>query len=411
MLAIQTDNIRSVLATTSEGRRLYNTHIVGDGQTQQNVLSELDECSRRYLSIAAAWSRAANKLSLREWTRSDTKGILLGNSIRNFEEIWPITRAVIRFLFYELMADSATKPCHTYMVLDEFARLGNVPQIVHVIQAALSLKLSLALGVHDVESVKDVYGEAAMGILGPCAFKAFLRNNSVETADWISRLIGNQDVLLEYESSSQSESRTKDSGSDAPTPSTVGTATTRNRQHVSRPAVPVESISQLPPADKDVGISGFFEGPMHPLYQGTLDGDVFSCEVDGRCQEECRTHDGFVPDSYFVWCPQHSQQDTMTPAEHFRPPDDTFTTLRGLGFEEDHTSHAHAFARDVIIPDTPVTDVENQEGDPVGPPRTSEPDSSTTQATSDSATPKKYNLADMHWDDELEMFVPNDDSE
>ncbi|MAT73432.1 MAG: hypothetical protein CMJ58_28445 [Planctomycetaceae bacterium] len=401
MLALQSENIRSVLATTTEGRRLYNAHVAGDGQTQQNVLSGLNECADRYVRIAAAWARADERISFRHWAINDSKGILLGNSIRNSASIKPVILCIIHFLFHELLDGAEQKPYHTFMVLDEFARLGHVPQIVDVIQAALSQRLSLVLGVHDLESVQKVYREATTSILGPCSFKAFLRNTTPETARWISNAIGEQDVSIEVRSTSKSESFSPSSAAEDKDRRTTGTSSTSNWQYLRRPAVPMEEIMGLPPINPDTGISGFFLGPGHPPYRGNLYYNLF-CGPVTKVWGRIIRRDGQFSKEYLLW--QESQQDPKfipTPPEHFRPPEDSFSTLAALGFQRDLTPYAQPLPIERPTP-APIENSPPQEPElelsqhqiaepPAGPPM--------------AQLPKKHKLADMVWDDELETFV------
>lgn len=404
MLALQSDNIRAVLATTAEGRRLYNAHCVGNGQTQQNLISMLDQCSQKYLRIAAAWSKATQTVSLRQWALHDSKGILLGHNSRGSASIKPVILAILHFLFYELTDSTDAKPYHTFMVLDEFRRLGKLPQIIDVVQAAISQKLSLVLGVHDVESIKGVYGQEALGILGPCDFKAILRNTNPDTLAWASHIIGQQDVTIEQKSTSESESLMHAEEKDQHRRRTTGTGSAKNRHHVSRPAVPAEAIMQLPPASPDSGISGYFIGPGHPPYLGTLPGDLFSTFENNE-------DEGNSVDNYYLW--RHRSVDdnqvekafVRTPPENFRPPEDSFSTLAALGFQPDHTPHTKPFPRKFADRAEPT---EHSADDLTESTATPPPAANKSPSTK----PKKnHDLHKMVWDDELETFRPRSEDD
>ena len=427
MLAIQSDNIRSVLDTTAEGRRLYNANIKGgEGTgTQQNVISELNDCSQRYIRIAAAWSRASQKISLREWARNDSKGILLGNSIRNAASIKPINRAIIHFLFIELLDNTVSKPCHTFMVLDEFSRLGLLPQIVDTMEAAPSQGLSLVLGVHDFDTVKGVYGVSATAILGACGFRAYLRNENSETARWVSSLIGDQDVLIQVESSSQSESFAFGCDETEETRRTQGTSFSRSTQRITRPAVAAESIMQLPLADKSIGIEGYFAGPDHPLYRGSLNRQIY---LGPQCEH---TEDIDSIYRYYLWLINSDDHESNFVKNHsgrFSLPNDSFGSLEILGFKYDPTSHSQPLqiSRRKVKKDNDSASTEGnakdagaslnsdsggvheQHPNPDSPNITSDehvrPILETNQRNQDLAPDKKHDLRDYVWDDELENF-------
>ncbi len=412
MLAIQSENIRSVLAATPEGRRVYNTNIKGGGEsgTQQNVISELHDCSQRYLRIASAWSRCSKKLSLREWALNDSKGIVLGNSIRNSASIKPVIRAIIHFLFYELLDNTAKKPHHTFMVLDEFSRLGLLPQISDVMEAAPSQGLSLALGIHDLETVKSVYGQSATAILGACGMRAYLRNENPETVRWLSRQFGDQDVLIERESSSQSESESLAETEGEEARRSQGSTLGRSKQQITRSAVSPECFMQLPLADAYDGITGYFAGPDHPPYRGVLNDEVFST---GTKSDE----DGTAVRNYFLWhCDEDERECEFlaTPPEMFSPPEDTFSTLEALGFEYDPDPHSKPLPTERPKAQS-KTDANN--GSPASPEiRPEVPDSNIEHAPHASVDMTKQErknppLSDCVWDDELQNWRLKTDSD
>src|SRR5262249_37065487 len=157
------------LAESTQGCETYNAHIQGDSQTQQNVRSALEDCSTRYLRLAAAWSRIAKQpLSLTQWARSAAKekGIILGNNDRFRNTIQPLNQAILHFLYGELLDQTNPKRYRTFMVLDEFERLGRIPDLTHTVQTSAGRQLNLVLGVHDFDTLRGHYGDDTAGILG-----------------------------------------------------------------------------------------------------------------------------------------------------------------------------------------------------------------------------------------------------
>ena len=340
MLAIRPSNLRSVLATTIEGRECYKDNVQGEMQTQQNVRSELNDCSQRFVRIAAAWYRnAKDTLSLAEWARSPTKtkGIILGNNDRYSETIQSLNQVLLHFLYVELRDQTIPKHYRTFMILDEFERLAPIPDLVDTVHTAPGQKLNLVFGVHDFDTLKLRYGEAMFGILGTCGFKAFFRVDNPNVAEWLSKGIHDQTVKIPQISTSLSESegqlRDKDTSlgkqNDDKAQSRGTTTTTTKSQHYTvRRAVSPVDIMKLPLPSSGDAICGYFQGPPFPLYYiGDLDTSTvfYEREVTGN---ECT-----------VW--------TKGPDESFRPrdeaefclPDDLFEPLRELGFVRDDQPH------------------------------------------------------------------------
>ena len=414
MLAIQPENVRSVLAETSQGRRVYNANIKGDSITQQNILSLLDKCSRRYVRIASAWEHAEERLSLRKWVANETKGIVLGHNNQNSASIKPVIRGVIHFLMTEML-NHTEKPCHTFMVLDEFSRLGRLEDLQDVMEAAPSQGLSVVLGVHDIDTVKETYKQGTHGLLGACYFRAFLRTTNPETTHWVSKHIGHQDVTYELTSQSESESNSnKQEEEEGEHRFTTGSTTSLSIQHVTRPAVPAELISQLPLASKSKGINGYFFGPGHPVYKGSLSKSVFDNSGDGSC---CRNdEDGASVDDYVLWVPTGEEEPTKpfveNPKENFKPPEDSFETLEKLGFTFDPTSHSQTLPlpeRQTRGESTSDIGDPNCDGPAIPSVKSTESNTESVKSsgdvsTTDAASEKRYDIRDCVWDDELECW-------
>ena len=339
MLAIRSSNLRSVLAESGEGRETYKAHLEGDQQTQQNVRSELDDCSKRFLRIAAAWHRMPDKLvSLTEWARSSSsrKGILLGNNDMYRSTIQPLNQAILYFLCGELLDQTNPKHFRTFMVLDEFERLGAIAGLADTVHTSPGRNLNLVFGIHDFDTLRQHYGDAMHGILGTCGFKAFLRVENPSVADWLSTRIGNQAVRMPNTSTSLAESegrlKEKDPSENAKDDRThssgTTTTTTNSQQYLNRRVVTPEAIMALYLPSAGLGLKGYFQGPPYSaFYKGHLTRDMLfggSRATDNACNLwQAGSDKAFVP---------RSDAD-------FQPPEDLFQPLQELGFERDDKPH------------------------------------------------------------------------
>jgi Type IV secretion-system coupling protein DNA-binding domain len=340
MLAIRSSNLRSVLSATSEGRETYKAQVEGDQQTQQNVRSELDDCSKRFLRIAAAWYRTPEKLlSFSEWAKSpsDRKGIILGSNDDYLETLQLLNQAILYLLCGKLLDKTHPKSFRTFMVLDEFERLGRIPKFAHTVQTSAGRELNILMGVHDFDTLKGHYGDDMHGILGTCGFKAFLRVENPNVAEWISKRIGSQGVRMPHTSTSRGESQgqlnSDDSSLDKPKDDKARsrgstTTTTTSQQYHTRRAVTPEAIMALPLPSAGLGLQGYFQGPPYAtFYRGELNSDIVSPEWSAFANE-C-----------LLWRPGSDKAFEARSDADFRPPDDTFEPLRELGFERDDKPH------------------------------------------------------------------------
>jgi len=371
MLAIRPSNLRSVLAATSEGRETYAADVQGDQQTQQNVRSELDDCSKRFLRIAAAWNHAPEKLiSLTEWARSHSnrKGIILGSNDRYRKRLQLLNQAILYFLCGELLDQTKPKHFRTFMVLDEFERLGCIPELADTVHTAAGRELNIVFGVHDFDTLRKHYGDAMHGILGTCGFKAFLRVENPNVAEWISKRISDQTVKLPHTSTSLAESQSQLGGEDATYQkqnddrthsSGTSTTTTKSEQYHVRRAVPPGAVMSLYLPSAGMGLNGYFQGPPYSaFYKGHLDTDILFNASPASEHEYALWPEG--PDEAFE--PRDDAD--------FEPPDDLFEPLRELGFERDdkpHTAPLRVPARSPSPAPRPTNDASPPTDPPVSP--------------------------------------------
>ena len=167
----------------------------------------------------------------------------------------------------------------------------------------------------------------------------------------------------------------------------------------------MESILHLPSVDFTYGIPGFFVGPGHTPYRGLLDDEVFfDCHSDD---------DGKSVYDYYLWPDRLVDSDPPTPPGNFRPPEDSFSTLYALGFQPDHSQHAKTFPRDFKTPPQHSVAVDGEESarNQKADESPLEPKAPFVEDQSRPSADKKHDLADMHWDDDLETFVPNGENE
>jgi len=92
-------------------------------------------------------------------------------------------------------------------MLDEFANIGTIPDFATTISLARGRGVAIWIGVQSLAQLEARYGRPnAQTIITNCATKIALHGLDVQTAEYVSRMLGDSTVVVERESRSMPES-------------------------------------------------------------------------------------------------------------------------------------------------------------------------------------------------------------
>lgn len=94
------------------------------------------------------------------------------------------------------------------MMIDEFFQLGPIPAIENMLTYAPGFGLRLWLIVQDIGQLKKNYPDTWETILGACGIKQFFGINDLQTAKYVSELIGEEEIDVPSITFSQNASTT-----------------------------------------------------------------------------------------------------------------------------------------------------------------------------------------------------------
>ncbi len=87
------------------------------------------------------------------------------------------------------------------MMLDEFANIGTIPDFPTTISLARGRGVAIWIGVQSLAQLEARYGRPnAQTIITNCATKIALHGLDVQTAEYVSRMLGDATVVVERES-------------------------------------------------------------------------------------------------------------------------------------------------------------------------------------------------------------------
>src|ERR1044071_4814428 len=84
------------------------------------------------------------------------------------------------------------------MMLDEFANIGTIPDFATIISLARGRGVAIWLGIQSLTQLEARYGKAnAQTILSNCATKIALHGLDVQTAEYVSRMLGDTTIVAQ----------------------------------------------------------------------------------------------------------------------------------------------------------------------------------------------------------------------
>lgn len=182
--------------------------------TFASVRSTLATRLRPLEQVAACWARAAHRISLNDWVRSNSV-LVLGADDSRRAALDPINHVVFQRIAELLLAKPDNLVDRTWIQLDEAREFGKVPGLNSLLIRGRSKGCTLQLGFQDLSGYQAVLGDKlADEIVSQASIKTFLRIASVTTAKWASQQFGDFERYERMNSSSTTGGKTTSSWSE-----------------------------------------------------------------------------------------------------------------------------------------------------------------------------------------------------
>lgn len=240
--------LKAVLARHPETRHLIRRYF-SDRRLLANILSTVATKTLAYEPIAAAWESADESVSLHEWAKKEMT-IVLGNSEISRTAIDAINRCIFKRASDITLAQPETDDLQTIFCVDELSEAGRLDGLMSLLKKSRSKGGSVAVSFQSVSGLRDsrMYGPHFTDeILAQIGNRFIGRLECPETAEWASRVIGDQEVNQYTTSHSTSSGQSGTSNS-----------TTNSQQIVTRRAVLPSEFLSIPPCGLENGLSGYF---------------------------------------------------------------------------------------------------------------------------------------------------------
>ncbi len=263
ILATRTkQRLERILALSNCNKHLLANYF-GNSEVGWGILSTIQAGLSSYSAIAASWSNS-RRISLKHWANGKTPYILvMGQNQESKKALDSVNRLIFSKMKQVLLNQSDSETRRTFVFLDE-VREAAFEGLSDLYTRGRAKGVSITSGFQSIEGLREAYGNhPAMEITGQNLQIALLRSSESMTAEWESKLVGDQKFWREVVSTTSSFNH--------------GNSTTRQNIIVTEPAVLPSTFMSLPRTNKENGLTGLFISPSIGAWWQTYPGhELFS---------------------------------------------------------------------------------------------------------------------------------------
>lgn len=189
------------------GRKEYESIRLGADKTKQSIA----------ISLVSKLSHFDTPSMMKVTTSNDFDFSALGREKTAIYVITPpdtdaydyILTVFFGQLLQRLFSDAAklngTLPQQVYLLLDEFANIGQIPAFDKKLSTTRSYGISISIIVQSLDQIESIYKSTYENIIGNCDTQIFLGSQSLKTCEYFSKSLGQK--TIKYHSRSVSKDK------------------------------------------------------------------------------------------------------------------------------------------------------------------------------------------------------------
>jgi len=247
LIHVTTDSekLRKLLSRDELGQAVLKNYLA-ENNTGYGVATTVAADMELYSPIAGLWQRAERKLSIRQWLE-ESSVLLLGENETASATLDVINAQMFTVFVEEVLIQTNSSTRRTGLWIDEAQEARCILQtgkLQSFANKARSRGGFMVLAFQDVEGFRIAAGDtkAADSIIAQTGFKVLLRQESYESAEWASKLVGQFETIQVFHSESQRWGR-RDTGAE---------------QRVLGDTVIPSEFYEIPETSPAHGLTGYF---------------------------------------------------------------------------------------------------------------------------------------------------------
>ena len=233
------------------GRKEYEGIRVGADKTKQSIAISLVSKLSHFDSPNMQRLTTTNDIDFEELGEKKTAVYVISpDSHSTYNYILTIFYGQLLQRLYAL-ADRSGGALHqpVYLLLDEFANIGKIPDFNQKLSTSRSRLISMSIIVQSIDQLIDLYKDLHENIIANCDTQLFLGSQSIKTCEYFSKSLGQTTLTFQTKSKNRDEKDTK----------TQGYSYSEQRQ--GRELMTIDELKRMPYDDMIILIRG-----LKPIY-------------------------------------------------------------------------------------------------------------------------------------------------
>jgi len=208
ILSKEKSEIAKLLNTFEDGRALANV-LGGETKASEDIYSTLIGHAQQTIRwYAKAWPKG--QVSLRKWVHGNSKLLILGGIPERADLAQSTANISVELIVNEILSLPDDPNRRIWLFLDELATLGKLTSLLNAFSLGRSKGLCVVAGIQDIGKIEHHYGpQLAKSIANTFSTQIVLRCSDHDTAQWASKNLGDQEVIITQKSSGSSSTEGK----------------------------------------------------------------------------------------------------------------------------------------------------------------------------------------------------------
>ncbi len=199
------------LDPTHPGRKEYESIRVGNDKTKQSIAISLVSKLSHFDSPNMQRLTTTNNISFEELGKKKMALYVISpDSHSTYNYILTIFYGqLLQRLYAQADRNGGSLDEQVYLLLDEFANIGKIPDFNQKLSTSRSRGISMSIIVQSIDQLIDLYKDLYENILANCDTHIFLGSQSIKTCEYISKSLGQQTIKYESKSFSKTKEKSK----------------------------------------------------------------------------------------------------------------------------------------------------------------------------------------------------------
>lgn len=199
------------LDPTHPGRKEYESIRVGNDKTKQSIAISLVSKLSHFDSPNMQRLTTTNNISFEDLGKKKTALYVISpDSHSTYNYILTIFYGqLLQRLYAQADRNGGSLDEQVYLLLDEFANIGKIPDFNQKLSTSRSRGISMSIIVQSIDQLIDLYKDLYENILANCDTHIFLGSQSIKTCEYISKSLGQQTIKYESKSFSKESGESK----------------------------------------------------------------------------------------------------------------------------------------------------------------------------------------------------------